>query len=51
VVFIHYYKEKGKWKKYLIGKIREIEEQRHNETIMLIDNISAKIPIQFKKRY
>lgn len=38
VIFIHFYKEKGKWKTYLVSKIKEIEEQRHNEASKIIEN-------------
>jgi hypothetical protein len=40
VVFIHFYKEKGKWKTYLVRRIKEIEEQRHSEATKIIDSLS-----------
>jgi hypothetical protein len=40
VVFIHFYKEKGRWKSYLVKRIREIEEQRHSEATKIIDGLS-----------
>jgi hypothetical protein len=40
VVFIHFYKEKGKWKNYLVRKIKEIEEHRHFEAMKIIENFS-----------
>lgn len=38
VIFIHFYKEKHRWKAYLVGKIKEIEEHRHNEAMNIIEN-------------
>lgn len=35
-VFLHSYKEKGKWKTYLIKKIMEIEEYRHSEVMKML---------------
>lgn len=40
VIFIHYYKEKNKWKSFLVKRIREIEDQRHNEASKIIENLS-----------
>jgi hypothetical protein len=37
VVFIHFYKEKVKWRTYLIKRIMEIEEQRHSEVMKMIN--------------
>lgn len=37
VVFIHFYKEKEKWRTYLIKRIMEIEEQRHSEVMKMIN--------------
>jgi len=39
VIFIHYYKEKNKWKTYLVRKIKEIEDQRHSEATKIIDSL------------
>ncbi|NWF87084.1 hypothetical protein HXY32_04675 [Candidatus Bathyarchaeota archaeon] len=36
VIFIHFYKEKEKWKTYLVRKMREIEENRHAEAMKRI---------------
>ena len=33
VIFVHLYKERTKWKHYLLTRIREIEDQRHEEVI------------------
>jgi len=51
IVFLHLYKKQDYWKKFLCAKIREVEETRHSEAITLIENVSAKIPIQFRRRY
>lgn len=39
VVFLHYYKEKEKWKTYLLKRIMEIEEQRHAEVMKIVSSI------------
>jgi len=33
VIFVHAYKHQKEWKRFLIKKIMEIEEQRHDEII------------------
>jgi hypothetical protein len=38
VIFIHYYKEREKWKSYLVKRIIEIEELRHLEVTKMIDS-------------
>ena len=38
VIFIHFYKEKEKWKTYLMRRIKEIEEIRHAEAMRRIDS-------------
>lgn len=38
VIFVQTYKEKDRWKNYLIAKIKEIEEQRHDEVMKMIGN-------------
>jgi hypothetical protein len=40
VVFVHFYKEKGKWKTYLIKRIMEIEEQRHSEVMKMMNALT-----------
>ena len=40
VVFIHFYKEKGKWKKYLVRKIKEIEERRHFQAMKILKKLN-----------
>ena len=42
VIFIHYYKEKSKWKTFLVTRIKEIEDQRHSEATRIIDNLSVQ---------
>ena len=42
VIFIHYYKEKNKWKNFLVTRIKEIEDQRHSEATRIIDNLSVQ---------
>ena len=36
VIFIHFYKERRKWKTYLKKRIVEIEESRHSEIMDII---------------
>jgi len=38
VIFIHAYKQEKQWKKFLLKKIMEIEEQRHDEVMKMIGN-------------
>jgi hypothetical protein len=38
VIFIHYYKEREKWKSYLVKRIIEIEELRHLEVTKMINS-------------
>lgn len=42
VIFIHSYKEKTKWKNYLIAKIREIEELRHSKVMKVVESFSKR---------
>lgn len=42
IIFIHYYKERRKWKIYLIKRIKEIEEERHSEATKIIDSLSMQ---------
>ena len=39
VIFLHLYKEKKKWKKYLVKRIMEIEEFRHSEVMKMINSV------------
>ena len=39
VIFLHLYKEKKKWKKYLVKRIMEIEEFRHSEVMRMINSV------------
>ena len=39
VIFVHFYKKKIKWKNYLVKRIKEIEEKRHDEVIKMFDQI------------
>lgn len=36
VIFLHLYKTRKKWKKYLVKRITEIEELRHSEVTKMI---------------
>jgi hypothetical protein len=42
VVFLHYYKDKEKWKTYLVRKIKEIEEQRHDEVMKIVNSVISR---------
>lgn len=39
VVFLHHYKEKEQWKTYLVKRIMEIEEQRHDEVMKIVSSV------------
>ena len=40
VIFVHFYKERKKWKNYLVNRIKEIEDMRHNEVVNMLDSLS-----------
>ena len=42
VVFIHVYKEREKWKTFLVKRIMNIEEQRHDEVMKLIVSLIGR---------
>jgi hypothetical protein len=33
VIFVHFYKNRTKWKNFLVKRIKEIEEKRHREVM------------------
>jgi len=39
VVFVHLYKSTAKWKNYLIKRIMEIEETRHDEVMKMLQTL------------
>ena len=39
VIFVHFYKKEEKWKNYLISRIGEIEEERHDEVTKMLHQI------------
>ena len=39
VVFLHLYKDKKEWEKWLRNKILEIEENRHNKVMQLVKKL------------
>jgi len=39
VVFVHLYKEEKKWKSFLVKRIMEIEEKRHDEVMKMLHQI------------
>ena len=39
VIFLHLYKERKKWKKYLVKRIMEIEDTRHSEIVKMIGQL------------
>jgi hypothetical protein len=41
VIFLHLYKERKKWKNYLIKRIMKIEEERHDEVTKMINSVRA----------
>ena len=40
VIFVHFYKERKKWKNYLVKRIKEIEKKRHDEIMKMIEQFS-----------
>jgi hypothetical protein len=38
-IFVHLYKERKKWKNFLIKRIMEIEEKRHDEVMKMLHQI------------
>ena len=48
VIFVHFYKERKdwkrkRWKNYLIKRIKEIEEKRHDEVMKMIEHLSLNL--------
>ncbi len=41
VVFVHYYKKKEEWKKYLVKRVTEIEEKRHDEVMKMLLSLQS----------
>jgi len=39
VIFVHLYKERKKWKNYLVKRIMEIEEKRHDEVMKMLRSL------------
>jgi len=39
VIFVHLYKEKKKWKNFLVKRIMEIEEKRHDEVMKMLHSL------------
>lgn len=39
VIFVHFYKKEEKWQNYLIARIREIEEKRHEEVLKTLHSL------------
>ena len=39
VIFVHLYKERRRWKNFLIKRIMEIEEKRHDEVMKMLHQI------------
>jgi len=40
VIFVHFYKERKKWKNYLIGRIKEIEALRHSKVVEMMNSLT-----------
>jgi len=39
VIFVHFYKKEEKWKNYLIARIGEIEQKRHDEVMKMLRSL------------
>jgi hypothetical protein len=44
IIFLHFYKREKYWRKFLVIRIREIEERRHIAAMRLINDIPAALP-------
>jgi hypothetical protein len=43
VIYLHFYKQQKHWQKFIVLKIKEVEEQRHIEAMKQIENMPAEI--------
>ena len=43
IIYLHFYKKQKYWQRFLIKKIKEVEEQRHFEAMKVIENLPAEI--------
>ena len=51
VIFVHLYKERKKWKNYLVKRIMEIEEKRHDEVMKMLRSLQfQQTAQQFRTR-
>ena len=50
IVFLHLYKKENEWKKYLVQKIMEIEDQRHSEIEKIIGQVINSIDTKVTKK-
>lgn len=41
VIFVHFYKQRQKWKTYLVNRIKEIERQRHEQVTKMIQSLNT----------
>jgi len=41
VIFVHFYKKEEKWQNYLIARIKEIEQKRHEEVMSMLHSIQS----------
>jgi hypothetical protein len=39
VIFVHFYKKEEKWQNYLIARIKEIENKRHEEVMKMLASV------------
>jgi hypothetical protein len=42
VIFLHQYKKKEMWKTYLVKRIKEIEDQRHDEAMKIVNSVISR---------
>jgi hypothetical protein len=41
VIFVHFYKKEEKWQSFLIARIKEIEEKRHDEVMKMLRSLEC----------
>ncbi len=49
VIFVHLYKEERKWKSYLISRMNEIEESRHEQLMKALHSLLSKVSLNIER--
>ena len=48
IIFLHFYKKEKYWQKFLIKKIKEVEDERHAEAMKLIENVPVELSVSLE---